>query len=502
MLPFTIDSAQVAVDGRGDREDWERLLHDPADRDPRGFIVSAEQADMQTARKFVNALLMNGVEVHRATDSFTVEGTRYPAGSYVVKADQAFRPHVLDMFLPQQHPNDFAFPGAPPTAPYDNAGWTLAYQMGVAFDAPQQGFDGPFEQLDAFALDPEPAMVSGPSGADAFVVDHRVNDAFVLVNRALAAGHDVGWLTEPVDVDGQTWPAGAFVFEARARGLLEEAARETGVPVHGLAEAPQGETLELGEVRIGLWDQYGGSMPSGWTRFILEQFEFDYEVVYPPDLDEGDLRARFDVLIFPDGAIPDEDRGGGWGQPDEDFVATIPAEYRERLGSVSVEATVPNILEFVRDGGVAITVGSSTSLATHAGLPVSNHLVDESGTPYDRTEYFTPGSVHDIALEHRTPLTHGLDERAYVLHSHSPVFDVAPGAEGVTVLGRYDSARPLASGWAWGQEKLEGGAALLEADLGEGKMFLFGPKITFRGQSHGTFPLLFNAIYYGTAAVR
>ena len=91
--------------------DWERILRAPADRDPRGFIIPRNQRDFPTATKFVNTLLYNGVDVHRATRDFIVAGTSYPAGSYVVKGDQAFRPHVLDMFEKQQHPNDFAFPG-------------------------------------------------------------------------------------------------------------------------------------------------------------------------------------------------------------------------------------------------------------------------------------------------------------------------------------------------------------------------------------------------------
>ena len=41
--------------------------------------------------------------------------------------------------------------------------------------------------------------------------------------------------------------------------------------------------MKLKPVRIGLWDQYGGSMPSGWTRWLLEQYEFPFEVVYPAD---------------------------------------------------------------------------------------------------------------------------------------------------------------------------------------------------------------------------
>ena len=53
-------------------------------------------------------------DIHRATAAFSVAGKNYPAGSYVVKTAQAFRPHVLDMFEPQDHPNDFRYPGGPP----------------------------------------------------------------------------------------------------------------------------------------------------------------------------------------------------------------------------------------------------------------------------------------------------------------------------------------------------------------------------------------------------
>ena len=94
--------------------------------------MSAAQPDFGTATKFINTLLKVGVTVHRATASFSVGGKNYPAGSFVVKSAQAFRPYVLDMFEPQDHPDDIPYPGGPPTPPYDNAGYTLAFQMGVA----------------------------------------------------------------------------------------------------------------------------------------------------------------------------------------------------------------------------------------------------------------------------------------------------------------------------------------------------------------------------------
>jgi hypothetical protein len=133
------------------REYYENVLLDPEYRDARGYIIPSEQPDFLTATKFVNVLIKSGIFIHRATESFDVAGRTYPEGSYVVKAAQAFRPHVRSMFEPQDHPDDYAYEGGPPTPPYDAAGWTLAYQMGVEFDKVFEGFDGPFELIDGFA---------------------------------------------------------------------------------------------------------------------------------------------------------------------------------------------------------------------------------------------------------------------------------------------------------------------------------------------------------------
>jgi len=496
--PFEIDAAAETIE-RGTRDDWERVLRNPEDRDPRGFVISSEQRDFLTATKFVNTLLYNGVDVHRATADFTVDGKSYPAGSYVVKTAQAFRPHVLDMFEKQEHPNDIPYPGAPPTAPYDNTGWTLAWQMGVDFDRILEGFDGPFEVIDEIISTPPVGMIAGQENATGYLVDH-INDAFIAVNRVLAAGGSARWYVDDVVAEGQTFSAGAFYLESD-RSSIERLAEEKGLDFLGVVSPPAGSSMELSPVRIGLWDQYGGSMPSGWTRMILEDFEFDFDVLYPPDFDSADLN-EYDVLVFEDGAIPAATgagggRGGRGGGPDP---ATIPEEFRGRIGQMTIDQTVPRILDYVRGGGAAVTIGTSTSLATHAGLPISNHLV-ENGVPLSREKYFTPGSVLDMKVEHVSPLTHGFGERANVLFSHSPTFRLSAGADPqrIRTIGWYNTEEPLRSGWAWGEQYLVGGVGVIEADYGEGKLFIFGPKITFRAQPHGTFGFLFNGIYYGAA---
>jgi len=259
--------------------------------------------------------------------------------------------------------------------------------------------------------------------------------------------------------------------------------------------------MELGPVRIGLWDRYGGSAPSGWTRFILDQFEFPYEVVFPQVLNGGGLRERFDVLIFVTDAIPARDGAEGEFEIFGTGPEEIPEEYRYMLGSVTVKETVPPILEFLRAGGTVVTIGTSTVLAAHAGLAVSNHLVDGEGNPLGEAEYYVPGSVLRVRLDNTLPIAWGLPEEADVFFDNSPVMRLQPATADrrVTPVAWFDSRVPLRSGWAWGQERLQGGTAVAEARVGEGHLYLFGPEIANRGQPHGTFTFLFNGIFLAGA---
>jgi hypothetical protein len=495
---------QGGFGGRGGgagREEFIELLRKPEWRDPRGFILPADQPDFPTAAKFVEALLETGIAVHRATSEFTVGGETYPAGSFVVKTAQAFAPHVIDMFEPQDHPDDIPYPGAAPTPPYDAAGWTLAFQMGVEFDRILEGFDGPFQPIEGTDVQVEGSI--GGSGNAGFLLSHQQNDAFVAVNRLLAADRDVFWLKQPVEANGRTHPAGTFFVPAggNARRILEQTVADKGITVEAVARRPSGEALELEPVRIALWDRYGGSMPSGWTRWIMEQFEFPFEVVYPQRLDAGDLDDDFDVLVFVDGAIPAAGgrggRGGGGGDDEDD---DIPEEYRHMLGNVSAERTIPQIRAFLEQGGTVITIGSSTSLAEHLGLPVTDHLVGESGEPLPRTQYYVPGSVLQANVDTSMPIAHGLQSETDFFFDNSPVFRLGAdaAARGVRPVATFGET-PLRSGWVWGNQYLNGGVVAAEADVGEGKLFLFGPEILFRAQPHGTFKLFFNGIYYGTA---
>jgi zinc carboxypeptidase len=492
---WTITPRRLATGRSGAAPGSYAVLRTPQSRDPRGFVLPSDQPDFLTATKFINALLRSGIVVHRATAPFMAAGRSYPAGSFVVRAAQAFRAHVLDMFEPQDHPNDIPYPGGPPTPPYDSAGWTLAFQMGVKFDRILDGFDGPFEVV--ASTEHPPGRVAGRPDAAGYLVSHHQNDAFIAVNRLLKTGEEVYWPRDR-SVSSQSGTGAMYVpARPRTRAILETAASDFGLTFTGVERRPTGEALKLRPVRIGLWDRYGGSSASGWVRWILERFEFPFEVTYAPTLDEGNLAARYDTIILTAEATVS---ASGEAPPGD----RLPPEYRGVTGRLSMARTLPSLKQFVESGGTVIAVGGGTELAIALGVPVSSALetAGEQGMrALTRDLLYIPGSILRVRVDNTTPLGYGFEPEVDVFFDRSPVFRLNADAAGKDVrrVAWFASATPLRSGWAWGQRYLEGGVAVVDAPVGRGRVLLFGPEITFRAQSHGTFKFLFNAIYYAKA---
>jgi len=466
-----------------------QLLRKPENRDPRGYVIPSDQPDFLTAIKFVNALIWNGVSVERASSAFRIGAKLYPAGSFVVKTAQAFRPHILDMFEPQDHPDDFAYPGASPTPPYDSAGWTLAYQMGVQFDRILDGFDGPFAVVPGFVT-PPPGVISQVDRPAGYLFTHEANDSFVAVNRLMAAGESVYWLTQEYSAGGKSWPVGTHYVRAgnATPSRLQQLNRDVGLSFQAVARPPESKALQLKPVRIALWDQYGGSAPSGWTRFVLEQFEFPYTLVYPQRLDAGNLAGSFDVLILVDDST--------FSTGDPRAIRNIDPQYADRAGSLTTATTVPQLKRFLEAGGTVLAIGGSTSLGAYAGVQVADAV---AGLP--NTRFYVPGSVVQARVDRDSPIAYGLPAKADFFFDRSPAFKLDEDARrnGVRSVAWFDTDKPLRSGWALGQAYLKDTAAVVEASVGKGSLVLYGPEILFRAQPHGTFKLLFNGIYAGHA---
>jgi hypothetical protein len=478
-----IDSFQLAV--------FNKVYKNPATRDPRGYIIPINQST--TAIQFVNILIKSGIKVHRASTDFMVGTKKYLAGAYIIKTNQAFRPHVLDMFEPQDHPNDFLYPGGPPVRPYDAAGWTPAFTMGIDFDRILEDFTGPFDAL-AYGDIQKPVgkIINSQYNSYGYTFSTKDNASYIAVNELLNAGEIVYKNKEQY-----------FVRHSdKINNSITKLSTDYGILFTSVT-TPLSDTLKkIQPIRIGLWDKYGGSMSSGWVRWIFEQYHFPFKLIYAKEIDSVNLNANYDVLVFVEGAIPALKNEGSFSYEERaPKLEDVPKEFQHTLGNISVNKSIPALNKFLQNGGKIVTIGSSANLAYHINAPVRNALVEmvagkEKALPGEK--FYIPGSVLQVALDHNNESNWGMNGTADVYYNASPVFKLLPDAiaqRQITPLAWYASANTLRSGWAFGQAYLQDGVAAFETNVGKGKLTVFGPEITFRAQTHGNFKLLFNQLY-------
>ena len=486
QIKYLKEISKLDTTGKIPTKWYDVLKEDKSRRDPTAYVIPSEQPDFGTAIKFINRLILAGIQVERADKPFVLEGKNYPAGSYVVRLAQAFRPHILDMFEPQHHPDDFEYAGGPPVPPYDAAGWTLAYTMGVKFDRIQSPV-----AKDMFVRLKRGVPVKFNSetlvNGKYLQLGTAVNDNFKLLNAVLKSQSQV-----------YSDQRGYFYIEnSKTNQDLLQRLRETiGYKVVPVKNLPKDKTV-VRPLRIALWDIYGGSMKSGWMRWLLEDFNYVFDVIYNPDIDRGGLQDKYDVILFPGGGISASLKKKSTTDKN---LEDIPEEYRSRVGDFSVDYSLPAIQDFVSNGGKLILIGSSSHLAKHLGIPQKNALtkeVDGKQKLLSKQDFYIPGSIMTAKVATDDKATRGLEDYVDVYFDNSPVFAFGQEAEKyhVTPLLSFDTPSALKSGWAFGQHYLNNTVAAYRADLGKGKVFVFGPEIAFRSQTHSTFRLIFNQLY-------
>ena len=239
-------------------------------------------------------------------------------------------------------------------------------------------------------------------------------------------------------------------------------------------------------------------MPSGWVRWIMEQYHFPFQLVYPKDIDAGNLNRKYDAILFISGGIPAFGRNFPSREAREDG---IPKEFQHMLGSISLDKSIPQLKLFMENGGNVITIGSSTDLVYHLGLPIKNAIteINDAGNEVALvgTKYYIPGSILRAEINTAEPANWGMKPEANMVFNNSPVFNLTAQSvsAGIIPLAWYGHDAPLKSGWAWGQSYIKDGVAAFVAPVGKGKLFAYGSEITFRAQAHNTFKMLFNQLY-------
>ena len=318
--------------------------------------------------------------------------------------------------------------------------------------------------------------MSSAAARAGYVVSHATTNSFTLTNRLLKAKLPVYWLKAAITVDGEKLAPGALWIPASpaADAVVRTSVAPLGIDAHAVAARPTGETIAVKPVRIGLVDRYGGSMASGWNRWIFEQYEFPYTKVFPQELDKGGLNAKYDVLVFQSDLL-----GGNRNQPD---AKSIPAQYRSMLGGITPEKTYPQVAAFAKAGGSVVAVGNAVSMADGLGLPVTNALttVDKDGkrVALPASKFYVPGSILSAKVDVTDPLAYGMEEATDVFYYNNPTFTLPANDPSVRRVAWFSGSNVLRSGWAWGPKALDDTTAVVDASLGKGHVFLLSPEVT------------------------
>jgi hypothetical protein len=536
---------------------------------PYAYVVPGAQHDPATADRMISILMQQGVEVHRAKSDFSVDGKKYKEGSYVILLAQPYRANVKCLFEAQRYPDRRIYPGGPAEPPYDVAGWTLPMQMGVEYAEAGARFDARLEKIEATEASLKSVEPVGLDHATGMLLYIRAdaNNAYAFVNDLAKSRADIMLtrLKGPATVGGESYPAGTFVFEfksptKKAKGAAPEIRPRysqmageirklsskygVGFDIQFVRNDKDSAKRNVNSVdrekltppRIALYKSWLPSMDEGWTRWVLEQFKFQYKTVVDAEVRAGKLRESFDVIILPDQGAQQIVAGNRAG--------SYPPEFTGGVG----EAGVESLRSFVESGGVLICLDSASELAVKRfNLPVKNALEE-----LRRDQFYAPGSIFRATVDTSQPIAYGMPVEADLYfvsgtrRAQATEPDAGPGAlparpepqaveparaseqaapesaartqsarradastlvsafafeitdpQRARSVARYVDGNPLRSGWLLGPQYIAGRSALVDVSLGRGRVVLFGFRPQHRAQTWGTFKFLFNSIMLG-----
>jgi Zinc carboxypeptidase len=384
---------------------------------PFAFYIPAKQADPGATKKLIDTLVAGQVEVEIEADN-----------AHTIRMSQPYSGYAKALLEKQDYPNSRLYPGGPPQKPYDVTAHTLPLLMGVDV----RTLNTPLLMTGAVS-----AVLEQPGRLSA-----SDTDSWRAVNRA--------W-----NINGSIW-------------------RD---PVTGdFSPSSQGKDWkQIKRPRIGLYKSFMPEIDEGWTRWLLEQFGFEYSSIGNKDIQAGGLRQRFDALVFPDQSARSIDSGFAPG--------SMPPGYTGGLGSSGAAA----LKEFATAGGTLIFLNHSTDYAIERlGVKAKNVVRGISSA-----EFYSPGSLLKVQLDRHHPLSYGLPADIPIWSEGSPAWDTQE-----TTVARYPDSGLLASGWLLGESAIARRSALVDAKLGSGHVILFGMRPQYRAQSYLTFKLFFNALLY------
>ena len=438
------------------------------------FVLPREQHDPNALTRLIETLDFGLVEIERARRDFSADGKPFSEGDYVVRLNQPYGRFAKTLLETQDYPDLRLYPDGPPRRPYDVTAHTLPLLMGVDVAAIEEPIRTSLRKL--AKIEPPRGVVAA---AAAVKLSPASSNAWIAVNRLLRAEVEVR----------RNRTNGDFYVDNTGDRLytLRRLADTLGIEFHSTSEE-MADHRKLRVPRVGLYSGFVPIMDEGWTRWVLDKFEFEYSSLDNARLQAGALADDFDVIILPD-ATP-KTLQGGYVMGAAYRGAKAPPEYTGGIEESGAEA----LRGFAASGGTILAFNRASSYAIERlGLAVED--VTE-GVGNDR--FYSPGSLLKTELDTTHPLCFGMREHEAMWFESGPVFrpTYEEGAPRPETIVRYAGEDVLASGWLLGEEYLRSRSAIVEVALGQGRIVLFGIRPQYRGQPNATFKLVFNGLFY------
>jgi hypothetical protein len=268
--------------------------------------------------------------------------------------------------------------------------------------------------------------------------------------------------------------------------------------------------------RLALLQAWRDTESAGWLRMVLDDEKVPYTLIMDEDVRRGGLRQRFDVIVFPntDSSLKDivtgiDPRHGPLAFTKTPEFAThgFPTSSPDITGGLTW-AGIGHLEEFVRGGGVLVTLGGASTLPLDGGIARDVRRARVSGVS-------TPGS--ELRARFRRPdhpIAYGYGETTSAFREDRPLYAVRRADEGRIVMQwgtsvpRDDDAPAtdgsaeedtkkdalVVSGGIKGASEVEGKPAILDIPTGQGRVIAFDFDPIHRYQTQSDFRLVWNAI--------
>jgi hypothetical protein len=387
---------------------------------PYAYVVPAHQRRVVEAADLMNLIRREGAEVHVASAAFSVGNTQVAAGDYIVRMDQPYNA-VVETLLGVQ----FYAPENP--RPYDDTGWAipLVRNLKTARVDDKSILEKPMTLATAdFNI---AGQIAGSGRV--LIVDHTTDNTLVTF-RFQHAGVKMAAAEKEFDAAGHHFAAGAFVIPDADRTQLEPSIKTLGLSGWAVDAAPNVPMHDLDVPRIGYVHTWTSTQDEGWVRLAFDTFKVPYTYFAAPGLREGNLRAKYDVIVFPHAGQ------GGTGLITGGVQGTEPRPYKktdvtpnvgtidsteDMRGSIGVDGLM-ELYKFVDQGGLLITEGATSTV-------FPEYKLTPSVTVETPDNLYVRGAVLKTVLGDRSsPVLYGYDQNTLAVYfNQAPVLRVGAG---------------------------------------------------------------------------